>query len=370
MDRMNLVKRRNQQGFSLLLLIICIFVLFGMLGLAFDVGRMFITKNELQTFVDASALAASSFMDGTQTGIQSANSTATAGPLGTTKPNGYNFDTIAISNVTATYASTFAGTYDSYATASASSTNTYAFINVTASAPLNLNFLPAVPGVPMSLTVSASAIAGQKASSTASSLKPFMPDGHNMADTKNFGLTVGQEYTLKWGNGSTTCAGDSGFADPDPSSQHGFIDLGQGNGNSALRSAIVNGITPTSPLTAGSSVAGVPGNRGSSIFSALSTLASLDTDDSDTYPAYLAALQNGTANGMRIITVAIGNPSSWSGNGNGSETVAGFGNFLLDPSYSGTSGAICATYLGPATMNGVSSGSTDGAKIYSNILFQ
>ncbi len=75
----------------------------GMLGLAFDLGRSFIAKTEVQTFVDASAIAAAQQLDGTKLGVQTANAIATAGPLGTTKPNGANFDTVAISNVTTAY---------------------------------------------------------------------------------------------------------------------------------------------------------------------------------------------------------------------------------------------------------------------------
>lgn len=367
------VRKRSEAGFSLLLLTASLIVIVAMLGLTFDIGRMFIVKNELQTFADASALAAISFMDGTQTGIQSANSTATAGPLGTTKPNGYNFDTTAITNVTATYASQFTGQYDSYATASTGATNNYNFINVTANASIPMFFMPVLPGIPASYTVTAHAIAGQKQNASPGDLAPFMPDATNMADTKNFGFVVGQEYTLKWGTGNpatTTCNGDSSFVDPNPQAQHGFVNLGQGNSNSALRDAIVYGADPNSPIDVGSLIPGVPGNRGTTIFSALSALAGQDTDDTSTYPAYLTSLANGTANGRRIITVAIGDPSTWNGNGAGSEAVAGFGNFLLDPSYSGTDGPICATYLGPADANGVSSGGTSGTVVYTNVLFQ
>ena len=95
--------RRGERGFSLALLGVCMFVMLGILGLAFDMGRMFITRNELQTFCDASALGAVHQLDGTQAGVQSANNTATQGPLGTTKPNGYNFDSTPVSTVTATY---------------------------------------------------------------------------------------------------------------------------------------------------------------------------------------------------------------------------------------------------------------------------
>ena len=74
-------RKRGERGFSLILIGVCTVVMVGMLGLAFDTGRMFILRSELQTFADASALAAASQMDGTQAGIQGANTTATNGPL-------------------------------------------------------------------------------------------------------------------------------------------------------------------------------------------------------------------------------------------------------------------------------------------------
>lgn len=377
--------KRGQEGFSLLMIAVCTTVMVGMLGLAFDLGRMFIVKNELQTFVDASAIAACRQMVGTQSSIQAAHSTATTGPLSSTTPNGWNFDTSTVSNVTDTYAASFSGTYDSYATASGSATNTYRFVKVTANATTPLYFLAVIPGVSSSQFLQATATAGQKAqSSVVGNLGPFMPDAHNTADTTNFGFTAGVEYTLKWGSGggnggsgnaTTTCAGDLGFNDPNPASQHGFFDLGQGNGNSSLRSVIVYGGYPNanstpSSVSAGMTLNGVPGNRGSSIFDALAERSNQDTDQtSTTYDQYVAA---GIGNGRRIITVPVGDPSTWSGNGNGTEQVAGFANFLLDPgaTISGSSGPICATYIGPGSLNGASSGGTDGTKVYSVTLYQ
>ncbi len=216
--------------------------MFGMLGLATDVGRMFIYKNELQTFADASALAAITKIDGSQAGVANAQSVATAGPLGTTRPNGCNFDTIAITNVTSLYG-TALGTYDPYSVASSNATNTYKFVRVTASSNLPLNFLPVLPGIPLQMTVSASAVAGQQALSSVANtgkIVPFAPDAHNQADTANFGFTPGVEYSLKWDKNSTTCAGDAGFTPPGaPPSEHGFVDIGEGNSNSNVR----NGIT-------------------------------------------------------------------------------------------------------------------------------
>jgi Tfp pilus assembly protein PilV len=375
--RKAVVRDRAQRGFSLIVLASSIFVTVGMMGLAIDVGKMFLYKNELQTFADASAMAALAHMDGSQAGLILANATATAGPLGTTRPNGYNFDTTTISNVTATYATTFTGTYDSYATAILNPTNHYMFINVAASAAAPLNFLPVIPGIGTSITLTSSAIAGQQASSSVpqnSALVPFAPDAHNQADTTNFGLTPGLQYTLKWGNGNvTTCAGDAGFTPPgSPPSEHGFVDIGEGNGNSSVRQAIMYGGYPNansspSSISTGNDENSVPGNRGTSIFDALNSRSAMDTNDTAlTYAAYEAS---GTGNGRRVVTVMIA--GTWSGNGSNADTpVLGFANFLLAPTYSGTSGPICATYIGPGSTNGTSSGAADSTKLYTNVLYQ
>jgi len=370
------VRKRGERGFSLVLLSVSLVVMIGMLGLAVDAGRMFICKNELQTFVDASAMAAIAHMDGTKAGVAAANSMATAGPMGSTTPNGYNFGTSIISTVTNTYATTYAGTYDSAATAGSPATNNYRFIRVTASASVPLNFLPVLPGISTTATVTASATAGQNPTSTIANggLLPFAPDAHNQSDHQNFGLTPGTQYTLKWDNGNhTTCAGDAGFSPPgNPPSEHGFIDIGEGNSNSNVRTAIRWGGYPNansnpSSISTGDTLGGVPGNRGSSIFDALNDRAQQDTDDtSATYAAYMAA---GTGNYRRIVTVAIA--GTWTGNGsNASTTNLGFANFFLLPSYSGSSGAICAVYIGPGNLTGVSSASADGTKVYTDMLYQ
>lgn len=371
-----IVRKKGEQGFTLIMLSLALFVMLGMVGLAIDLGRMFIYKNELQTFADASAMAAITQMDGTQSGIQGANTTATAGPLGTTKPNGYNFDTVSITNVTTGYATTYGGTYDTYATASTPATNHYRFISITASASVPLNFLPVLPGISTQITESASAIAGQKAQSSISKggMLPFAPDAHNQADTQNFGLTPGSQYTLKWANGNTTtCAGDAGFTPPgSPPSEHGFVDIGEGNSNANVRTAIQYGGYPNansspSSVSTGDTLYGVPGNRGTSIFDALANRAGQDTDTTSTTWAQYKA--SGTGNFRRVVTVAIA--GTWTGNGANAHTpVLGFANFLLNTTYSGTSGPICATYIGPGDLSGESSGGTDGTSVYSNVLYQ
>jgi len=376
LSRHPVMRKRGERGFSLIMIGICLAVMVAMLGLAMDLGRVFIYKNELQAFVDASAMAAITRMDGTQAGIAAADDLATAGPLGATKPNGYNFGTTPVSTVTNTYATAYANTYDSYATAHGSATNNYRFIQVAASANVSLNFLPVIPGIPTTMAVSAVAISGQnpQSSITDGGLLPFAPDAHTPSDKVNFGLTPGSQYTLKWDNGNmTTCAGDLGFMPPgQPPSEHGFIDIGEGNSNSNVRDAIRWGGYPNansipSSISAGDLLYGVPGNRGTSIFDALNDRAHQDTDDtSATYAQYLAS---GTGNGRRIVTVAIA--STWVGNGNNSRTPnLGFANFLLNTSYAGTSGPICATYIGPGDLSGYGTGGTDGTKVYTVMLYK
>jgi Flp pilus assembly protein TadG len=360
-----------------------------MLGMAVDLGRMFIVKNELQTFADAAALAACAKLDGSGSGVSAADAIATKGPLGTTVPNGWDFDSKVISNVSTAYATSLNGSYDSAATASAVSPNTYAFVNVTASATLPLYFLPIVSGIPFQYTMSASAVGGQMKQTggvSGGGLEPFAPEAHNIGDSENFGFTAGHLYTLKWGNGSSTsCSGD--LNDPWPTGEssnpppdHGFVDLGFGNSNSGLRDAIINSDYPQADTVVSSTapnntLSAVPGNRGASIFSALATRSAQDSDqDSLNYTAYKAA---GKGNGRRLIVVPVSEAwglggSAQKGNGNADVTVMGFASFFLAPSsdISGSSGCFCAEYVGRATSWNGPAGASDGTSTYTIALFR
>ena len=380
-------RARNQRGFSLAMLALSATVMFAMVGMAVDVGRMFIIKNELQTFADASALAACAKLDGTGSGISTADSIATQGPLGTTVPNGWNFDTVAISNVSTSYATSLNGTYDSAATASAANVNTYAFIKVTANATMSLYFLPVISGIPFQYALSASATGGQMKQTggvSGGGWAPFAPEAHDINDTTNFGFTPGHIYTLKWGNGgATTCSGDLNDPwptgqDQNPSSEHGFVDIGTGNSNANIKDAIVNSDYPPSGMTISSTapnniLSAVPGNRGHSISDALDSRSAQDSDQTSlTYAAYKSAK---AGNGRRILVVPVS--EGWgllhgAGGGNSDVTVMGFASFLIPPSadISFTSGPFCAEYIGRATSWGGTAGASDGTTIYKIMLFR
>ena len=382
--------RTNEGGFTIPVVATSLTVMLGILGLAEDMGRMFVIRSELQAFSDAAALAAVVQMDGTRTGIQAANTLAGSGPGAGTTGNAVNFSTQTVANVSVGYGAAFNGTYDAYATAVGPASNTYRFVRVTATAAVTMYFLGVLPGIATTQTLSATATAGQLPGSSVTSggLEPFIPDAHDITDHKNFGFTPDQRYTLKWGSGNgngkengngnwTNCPGDSGFSPPENSpSAHGFVDVGQGSGSSQLNQAIEYGGYPNASSTPASVSPGTvlisnPGNHGASAVQALSVRSAQDSDQTSTsWEAYKSA---SIGNYRRVVTVPVGDPASWSDNGaNAGVTVIGFANFLLDPAntISGSSGPICATYIGPGNLTGVGAGGTDGSSVYTNRLYQ
>jgi hypothetical protein len=65
-------RRFRQRGVALITLAVWSVALFGAVGLSVDVGRLFLNKNEAQTFVDSAALDAARRLDGTTAGIEAA----------------------------------------------------------------------------------------------------------------------------------------------------------------------------------------------------------------------------------------------------------------------------------------------------------
>src|SRR5262249_2887446 len=159
-------------------------------------------------------------------------------------------------------------------------------------------------------------------------------------------------------------------------SEHGYIDLGQGQGASDLTQVIEYGGYPNasstpSYVTANMWIGDIPGNKATKVQDAVADRSAQDTDQtSTTNPRDRAA---GTGNGRRIVTAPVDDPTLATGSGNnGQSWIIGFGNFLLDPSVTinGSSGPICATYIGPANGNGFGSGGSDSTKVYMTILYQ
>ncbi len=60
---------KKERGFVLIAMSVTMLLLLAVMGLAFDVGRIYIARNEAQVFTDAAAMAAASKLDGTKAGI-------------------------------------------------------------------------------------------------------------------------------------------------------------------------------------------------------------------------------------------------------------------------------------------------------------
>ena len=343
-----------RRGFVLLSFGVSLVVIVAMLGLAVDVGHLYVAKSELQGYADSAAVAAAYALDGTSAGLARATAAAQSG-LGS-PPNSWNFGSQPVASPQVAFALTSAGPF-----LSAPPTATgVLFVQVSVAGNLPLFFLPILPAVASSTTVSASAVAGQLVrGSLGDGLSPFSPDAHNPADP-NFGFTVGTQYTLKWPplGHATTCLGDLGLTASGGSNNRGFLDVGQGTGNSALDSAIVsNNFFLPLPLAVGSPLTMYSGNG--DIPGSLRTRFNQDTDT--TAPNFSAY----HGNGRRILIVPVDD-------GQPSPHVAGFGAFFLDPSPCGSGNATscCGEYIGAAVEFSNHQGGGIGGGLYQVALVQ
>src|SRR5438094_6958629 len=87
----------SEQGFTLLASAVCSVVLIAAAGLAVDIGRMYITKNEAQSYADAAAVSAAMQLNGTASGLTRADAAVAA------SPNTWNFATTSFSGTVVEY---------------------------------------------------------------------------------------------------------------------------------------------------------------------------------------------------------------------------------------------------------------------------
>jgi len=59
---------------------VCMFLLLAVIGMAFDLGRVYIARNEAQIFTDAASMAAAKQLDGTAAGLARAQAAVSALP--------------------------------------------------------------------------------------------------------------------------------------------------------------------------------------------------------------------------------------------------------------------------------------------------
>src|SRR5579863_8689999 len=151
-------RKRQNSGFVLVTVAMAAVAVFCCMGLAVDLGRMYIVKNEAQSYADAASLAAALQLNGTSAGVTAAQTAATS--LG----DYYNLGTTAFTGTTVQVATSSAGPWVSTGSPPSPATN-YIYAKVTANASLKLYFLPVVTNS-TSATIQAAGTAQQVAPST------------------------------------------------------------------------------------------------------------------------------------------------------------------------------------------------------------
>jgi Flp pilus assembly protein TadG len=311
----------------------CAIGMVAMLGLSVDLGRMYIVRNEAQTYVDSAALSAALELDGSLTGLQRARDTVAA------STNRWHLATAAFAGTQTKFSTAQAGPWD----ANPASATGVRFVRVWANADPPLYFIPIVTASTRG-QVNAAAVAGQvRQTSYREGLFPFSPISHDESDP-NYGLTPNQTYTLRWASAprlhQRVCDGDDDQSIIDRANatgeERGYIEE---TGASVIRDAI-EGDYQTRPLAI-DDIVNMSGGSKQTQQDAIVNRVRQDTDfNSRTYAEYIAG---GTGNGRRIIVVPI---NTW----NPGYRVVGFATFfLMEPSvYQAANGGnkpFCAEFV-------------------------
>ncbi len=347
--------------------------LFGALGIAVDIGRIFIAKNETQAFCDSAALAAALALDGSTAGIANAQAAVSS------STNNWNFGTTKVSSPITQFAVTAAGPW----LANPSPATGFAYARVTGTIALPLYFLPVVVSQ-STQTLTSAATAGQiPMTSFPRGMAPYTAVSTNPVGP-NFGLIVGAAYDLQWPQYNSSRAGcgpanpDKCFVSPpcsgDPKISKTAVVSNWGsnyrgywgsNSNSSIEQEILD-VIQIAPVAVGTNILPLltSGNKASEA-GYLDERASQDVNTSDnTVATYLAANHNA----RRLIPVPIVNPVDPS-----NTIVIGYGQFLLLANGPGVSNyyvrntngndPFCAIYAGALNIGslGPGAGGTTGA---------
>jgi Flp pilus assembly protein TadG len=321
----------SRRGFTLMTTALSAAGMVGMLGLTVDIGRMYIGKNEAQTYADSAALAAVVELDGTVAGLDRARQAVTD------NLNRGNLGSQSFVDNLVEFADSSAGPW----TATPPTAVNYRFARVTASTPLPLLFMGAFVSTD-SATVRGSAAAGQvQRDSFPEGLFPFSPFAHS-GIAPDFGLTPGGKHTLRWPANPTVnvnlCSGDNSdfmvdLAEAGGGEERGYI---EDTGSAIIREAIVNDYQST-PRTIGDAVEMTGGAKQTQVDSLIQRL----NQDTDSTSLSFAAYHG---NGRRIVGAPInsGQPGGY--------RILGIGAFLILPASEYSSDAnrpVCAEYVGP-----------------------
>jgi len=328
----------GERGFVLIAAAVAGVSVIAAVGLAVDLGLVYIAKSEGQAFADSAAITAALQLDGSTTGITDAVNAVSA------NGNRSNFGHTVFSGTVTDFAQTASGPW----LTNPSPAIGYRFARVTAQTTVSLYFLPVVVGR-TSTVVKARAVAGQiPKSSFREGLFPFSVFAHNATQPPDFGLITGQLYTLRWpsnpalgnNNNGNVCPGDAQQAMIDMADATGGSDRGYIEDTSAslIAKTIVDDYQSVMR-----SVGDLVTLTGGAKQSQLDSLFQRIGQDSDTVSTTYA---NYHGNGRRIVAVPINDGGTPMGS---NFRIVGIGAFLLSPTGqygNGGNQAWCAEYIG------------------------
>jgi hypothetical protein len=359
--------RQKDGGFVLITTALVLVVLLGVAGLAIDIGRVYITKHELQTAADACSLAATLELDGTVEGIQRARSVVAI------DRNKWNLHTNLVTSTDIFFAKDKSGPWET----TVLDPRGYRYARVTARGDLPTYFLPSSSAKTTSLPLAFLAIAqptmairgdsgaGQEPkNSFGDGLFPFSPYAHDGTSAPHFGLVVGQQYTLRWPSSprvQNVCPGDKStamveLATAGGGEERGFIE----STSSDLIRATIEQDFQTVTRTVGESVVMTGGAKQTQLSSLINRI-NQDTDrTSSTFAEYSST---GDGNGRRLIAAPVNT-------GYPNYTIVQIGAFLLLPAseyQNGGNTPYCAEYVGSwvqgSTRNGAAAAGAYVAKL-------
>ena len=196
---------RGERGYYLVALTLAMVFLPGAVGLAIDIGRMYIAKSEAQSFVDSAALYAAAQLDGTSNGLALAQAAVVS------EPKKWGFGNNAFTGVQTSFGTSSTGPWDAVPPTPPTG---YYFVQVTATANPPMYLIGTLTGV-SSPSISAVAVAGRSPTTNISGGEfPFSvytraasPDDA----TDPYGMQIGNQYTLRWGAPGTrsSCGTDT-----------------------------------------------------------------------------------------------------------------------------------------------------------------
>jgi hypothetical protein len=307
-------------------------VLFALLGVAVDMGRMFIIKHEAQVFTDSAALAGALKLDGTQAGATEADAAVNA------STNKWNMGTQAFTSYAASYANSATGPWLASGSVPGNATG-YTYVKVTAALTVPVYFIGVV--TPITTTpINAMSVAAQMPDTTLyAGGFPFSPQAFAGSSLANptYGFTVGTQYTIRYPDNvaKPVCTGDQGFHTGFSPTRGYWGD----NSASVIRQRIVDDYQSGATVTIGQSI-NITGGAKTSEATFVDERAAQDGDVTSTSLAAYEA--NSSHNGRRLVNMPITDYTSG--------IALGYGMFLLLPpgnyGHTGNS-AWCAIYVGP-----------------------